>query len=473
MLRSSTEIYDSAGGTFSGVGANGTARFFHSSTLLADGRVLIMGGSDDFMTGDPIASVEIFDPALGFWASLPDLVSARSNHTASLLPDGSILIFGGDASSGGSVERYDPAVILGVAQSVEVASPIQGARDSHTATVLLDGTVLIAGGAGGGGTIHASAEIYSIDETGAGPVEEPVEEPEEEELPPLTFASLADTPLPDLAAYVTPIPAGLTLFSVSGLAAVYAAGLSEESLELSAAQNGATDISELPPIPIDWFLTYGLLNENVVAIIDPNDGNAFFSPSAPASINKITHIRPGYGYYIRTSGANALIDYYINLPHDVRPIPGARFTYIGITTPWAELDPDLGIFTTRDGTGVLSDLRDGATLFRPLRNGGFDSFRVGVPTAINSYRMLHYGQTAISTGTGPFVQPQPDLPFGACDTIVSRINGEDSILTGPGGDATVEIELIQLSLMSVAPVTVTTGGGEYDLEMTICFTGPE
>ena len=122
VVRSSTEIYDPTAGTFSTVGAVGTARFFHTSTLLGDGRVVITGGSDDFNTGAPIASVEIFDPALGVWASLPAMLAARSNQTASLLSDGSILIFGGDA--GGSVERYD--VSLAPAPSVEVAAPITG-----------------------------------------------------------------------------------------------------------------------------------------------------------------------------------------------------------------------------------------------------------------------------------------------------------------------------------------------------------
>ena len=68
------------------------ARDAHTTTLLPDGTVLVVGGYD----GDVLASTEVYDPALGTWQTSGSLNDARSHHTATLLPDGTVLVVGGN-----------------------------------------------------------------------------------------------------------------------------------------------------------------------------------------------------------------------------------------------------------------------------------------------------------------------------------------------------------------------------------------
>lgn len=238
LVRSSAELYDPATGVLSLVGSLGTGRFFHTATFLpASGFVLVAGGLTAFDATALTASVEVFDPSLGTFSSLPDMASARQLHTASLLPDGSLLLFGGDAGTGpGSAERYDPALVLTPVQFVEVADPLDLDRNSHPATVLADGTVLIAGGDNADTTFYTAAEIYSLDEEAAGPVDEP------EEPPTIEFSSFADFAEIPLSPGLTPIitvlpPDSLMLVSIVGMPTLLALA----DTELSTAQGSNYD----------------------------------------------------------------------------------------------------------------------------------------------------------------------------------------------------------------------------------------
>src|SRR6185295_4708145 len=79
-------------------GAMNVPRRNFTLTVLADGRVLAIGG-DDGVSLDPIDSVEVFDPKSETWTELAALPAPRSNHTATLLKDGRVLVAGGGQSS--------------------------------------------------------------------------------------------------------------------------------------------------------------------------------------------------------------------------------------------------------------------------------------------------------------------------------------------------------------------------------------
>src|SRR5215831_14859654 len=87
-----------APGTFTPAGTMVTPRFFHTSTLLPDGRVLIAGGNSAFLFGGASAvesSAELYDPATGTFAATGAMTTPRDGHTATLLPDGRVLLAGG------------------------------------------------------------------------------------------------------------------------------------------------------------------------------------------------------------------------------------------------------------------------------------------------------------------------------------------------------------------------------------------
>ncbi len=157
----SAEIYDPASGTFSATGSMGVARSGQMATLLPDGRVLIAGGEADYNNPVPLATAELYDPGTGKFGPTGSMSAGRTGATASLLADGRVLIAGGDGSMVGyayqalkSAELYDPSV----AQFSPTGS-LTVARSGSTATLLPDGRVLVAGGVGSQGAL-SSAELY-------------------------------------------------------------------------------------------------------------------------------------------------------------------------------------------------------------------------------------------------------------------------------------------------------------------------
>jgi hypothetical protein len=159
----SAELYDPTAGTFTlTVGSLATPRYGHTATRLLSGKVLIAGGNTTSGTVDTgsVASAELFDPATGtFTATAAPMASARFFHTATLLPDGRVLISGGVVAGGvhlDSAEIFDP-----VSRTFStIPSPMTVAREGHTATLLPGGKVLIAGGLDPSGAEIAAAEIY-------------------------------------------------------------------------------------------------------------------------------------------------------------------------------------------------------------------------------------------------------------------------------------------------------------------------
>jgi len=145
-----SEIFDPALGTATMSGSLVEARAAHSASLLSDGKVLIAGGRD--ATG-LLPSTEIFDPASGQFSLSVPLHHARAGHSATRLPDGRVAISGGDEV--GTVELVDPATM-----TVAAEGSLRTARSLHGTALLSDGTLLLAGGIAPDGTHIKWGEIY-------------------------------------------------------------------------------------------------------------------------------------------------------------------------------------------------------------------------------------------------------------------------------------------------------------------------
>ncbi|RKH73187.1 kelch-like protein [Corallococcus aberystwythensis] len=89
------ELYDPATGTWSATGSMTAPRHFHTTTLLNTGKVLATGGYTPGGSGLPLAAAELYDPATGTWNATGSMVQRRAEHTATLLANGKVLALGG------------------------------------------------------------------------------------------------------------------------------------------------------------------------------------------------------------------------------------------------------------------------------------------------------------------------------------------------------------------------------------------
>jgi N-acetylneuraminic acid mutarotase len=126
----------------------------HTATLLPNGGVLIAGGMNG--NGSYSDGLEIFDPTTNSFTTTRSMSARRVGHTATLLPDGKVLIAGGfnkDYVQG--AELYDPPTAR-----FTPTGPLNAPRSEHVAVLLGNGKVLLIGGVGAGYSFLATAEIY-------------------------------------------------------------------------------------------------------------------------------------------------------------------------------------------------------------------------------------------------------------------------------------------------------------------------
>lgn len=140
-----SQLYDPTTGTWHPTAPMGTPRESFTLTRLPSGAVLAAGGCDSYYCQTILSSAELFDPATGTWTATAGMAHARVSPTASLLLTGRVLVAGGTDTTGGptaSSETYDPA-----SHRWSTAPAMHAPRASQTATTLTDGRILVAGGA--------------------------------------------------------------------------------------------------------------------------------------------------------------------------------------------------------------------------------------------------------------------------------------------------------------------------------------
>jgi hypothetical protein len=152
-----TELFDPATQLWTASGALSQARVGHTLTMLLSGNSIAIGGATNAANSAATVSdlVEQYSPASGTWTSLTALPSARRLHTTTLLSDGRLLILGGYDSSGAATNS---CWLFNLSTNLFTMCATQlFARAGHSATLLSDGKVFVDGGAS---PVTAAATIY-------------------------------------------------------------------------------------------------------------------------------------------------------------------------------------------------------------------------------------------------------------------------------------------------------------------------
>jgi hypothetical protein len=160
-----SQLIDPDAGRAIEVGLAPLGLYYGTATALLDGTVLFAGGhitADEARLNRTVITPRafLFDPDGGTWSETGSMSVPRSLHTATRLPDGTVLIAGGTSNGSQgltSAELYSPAT-----RRWSPAKPMAAPRIAHSATLLSNGDVLVAGGASDS-TLEARAERFSVD----------------------------------------------------------------------------------------------------------------------------------------------------------------------------------------------------------------------------------------------------------------------------------------------------------------------
>jgi hypothetical protein len=129
-------------------------------TLLPNGKVLIAGGQ---ASNGPQSSGFVYDPVTGTLFAGNQLAVGRHHHTATLLPNGQVLVAGGTGSNGAlsSAELFDPSG-PSFPGTWSTTANLATEHTLHTATLLLNGKVLLAGGRDANSNVLVASELYDV-----------------------------------------------------------------------------------------------------------------------------------------------------------------------------------------------------------------------------------------------------------------------------------------------------------------------
>lgn len=144
--------------SFTPTGSMTVPRTHHTATLLPNGKVLIVGGFIDPNASVPTAVAELYDPATGLFSATGNLGQARAIPGVVLLPNGKVLVVGGLTSGNtmtASAELYDPA-----AGAFTPTGSMSIPRAGFSANLLPSGKVLVVGGYNNSNVWNATAELY-------------------------------------------------------------------------------------------------------------------------------------------------------------------------------------------------------------------------------------------------------------------------------------------------------------------------
>ena len=160
------DLYNPSNGTWSSTGALNTARYAHTATLLPNDSVLVAGGIEAEGESDEavwISYAELYNPATESWTDTGSMNSIRVWHTATLLPNGLVLAAGGDNDYGAvdTSELYSPGASPSTGTWSYTTGSMNTARMNHTATLLPNGLVLVAGGQNSSG-YTATSELFNL-----------------------------------------------------------------------------------------------------------------------------------------------------------------------------------------------------------------------------------------------------------------------------------------------------------------------
>jgi hypothetical protein len=147
-----TELYDPNSGTFAAMGSMAAARTSHTATLLANGKVLVTGGIANIANGVSLSSAEVYDVVAGTFSATGPMMTVRDSHFAILLANGTVLVAGGSFGSAGAftAELYDSG-----SGTFTQTGGMETGRALAAAVLLPDGQVLVSGGSD-----LISAELY-------------------------------------------------------------------------------------------------------------------------------------------------------------------------------------------------------------------------------------------------------------------------------------------------------------------------